>query len=334
MKNETAIKNKNGDSLYKLLNFLKMNKNIIIQYSSLLLVVVIFTVLSDGKLLSSINIQTIIRQLVVIFTISVGLVFVFSHGNMDISVGAVVALSSMVAAFSLNAGAPVWFSTMIAMSVSVACYLLNIYVANQFGLMAVISSLAIMFIARGIVTYIVSTTNMSIRVTEIAVLNLYNNLTFMILSIIIVGIIGVVLFNYKKIGKQNKAIGDNMLSATQSGVNVKKSKVISYIIAGLLVGYGSMFSLARSLTVSENSGMGLEMDVIVALVLGGMALSGGSKSKISSAIVGSITLVLLNNGLTMIGVPAEVVSLVRGIIFLLVIFLILRRPRSEKVVPR
>jgi ribose transport system permease protein len=75
------------------------------------------------------------------------------------------------------------------------------------------------------------------------------------------------------------------------------------------------------------------MDVIVALILGGMALSGGSRSRMSSAFVGSITLVLLNNGLVMVGVMPEVVSLVKGMIFLVVVLLLLRRPATE-VMPR
>lgn len=326
--------NARSRGLSKFLEFIKANKNVFIQYSSLILVFSFFTIMSNGDLLSMVNLLTIIRQLAVLFIITVGLTFVFSHGNMDISVGGVIALTSMIVTFTLNAGASLLVATLVAILVSVGCYLLNIFIANQFKLMAVIASLAIMFSSRGVVTYIVSTSNQSIKVENISKLALFsNNLMFTITSLIVVAIVGIVLFNYTKIGKQNKAVGDNPLAAMQSGVDVKKSKVISYLIAGIMIGFASMFSLARSYTVSENTGMGLEMDVIVALVLGGMALSGGSKSKISSAIVGSITLVLLNNGLIMIGVRPEVVSIVKGIIFLIVVFLILRRPRTE-VIPR
>ncbi|GIP17590.1 monosaccharide-transporting ATPase [Paenibacillus montaniterrae] len=314
--------------------FIKKNQNTLIQYAGLLLVLIAFTVMTDGALLSDFNIRTILKQLVVLFTISVGMVFVFSHGGMDISAGAVIALSSMVAIYTINAGAPLAVGVLAAIAVSVACYMVNVIISNLFGLMAVISSLAIMFVARGLVTYQVSTSSAKIALTDTGVLReIGRSMPIIITIIVLVGVVGYVIFHFTKIGKHSKAIGDNPLAASQSGVRVKYTKLISYAIAGVLVGCASILSLSRSAVVSENTGMGMEMDVIVALVLGGMALNGGSRSKMSSAFVGSITYVVLNNGLVMVGVAPEVVSLIRGIIFLLVVFLLLRRPRGE-VMPR
>ncbi|ULO06548.1 ABC transporter permease [Paenibacillus sp. 19GGS1-52] len=320
--------------LSSILDFLKKNKNTIIQYAGLALVIVVFAILTGGDLLSSFNLRTILKQLAVLFTISVGMVFIFSHGSMDISVGAVMALSSMIAVYTLNSGAPLAIGILAAVAVSVICYLLNVFIAIQFGLMSVISSLSIMFIARGLVTYNVSTASKKIGVMNSEQLKLLGrNIPFILIFLVLVGLIGIVLFHYTKIGKYNRAIGDNPLAAMQSGVQVKKTKVIGYALAGVLVGFASILSLARSTVISENTGSGMEMDVIVALILGGLSLNGGSKAKMSSAIVGSITYILLNNGLVMVGVATEVVSLVKGIVFLLVVFLLLKRPSSE-VMPR
>ncbi|TYA14635.1 ABC transporter permease [Paenibacillus faecis] len=314
--------------------FIKRHQNALIQYAGLVLVLLLFTFMTDGALLSDFNVRTILKQLVVLFTISVGMVFVFSHGGMDISVAAVLALSSMAAIYTMNAGAPLAVGVLVAVLVSVACYLVNVLIANQFGLMAVISSLAVMFVARGIVTYRVSTSASKIALADSGALKeLGRNMPLIIAIIVLVGAAGFVLFHLTKIGKQNKAIGDNPLAASQSGVRVKRMKVIAYLLAGILVGCASILSLSRSAVISENTGMGLEMDVIVALILGGMALNGGSRSRMSSAFVGSITFVVLNNGLVMVGVAPEVVSLIKGMIFLIVVFLLLRRPNGE-VMPR
>ncbi|WNS46676.1 ABC transporter permease [Paenibacillus sp. MMS20-IR301] len=316
------------------LGFLKRNKHTFIQYAGLALVIIIFAVLTGGDLLSSFNLRTVIKQLAVLFTISVGMVFIFSHGGMDISVGAVMALSSMTAIYTLNAGAPLAAGILAAVAVSVLCYLLNIVMAIQFGLMPVISSLSVMFIARGLVTYKVSTATEKLGVTDTEQLKLLGrNIPFMLVLLTVVGVTGIILFHYTKIGKYSRAVGDNPQAAAQSGVQVRKVRITGYAIAGLLVGFASVLSLARSTVISENTGSGLEMDVIVALILGGLSLNGGSKAKMSSAIVGSITYILLNNGLVMVGVPTEVVSLVKGTVFLLVVFLLLRRPHSE-VMPR
>ncbi|MDN4068206.1 ABC transporter permease [Paenibacillus vini] len=310
--------------------FLSKYQNTLIQYAGLLLVLLIFTLMTDGALLSDFNIRTVLKQLVVLLTLSVGLTFVFSHGGMDISVGAVLALSSMSAIYAMNAGAPLILGALIAVIVSVVCYTANVLIANQFKIMAVISSLAVMFVARGLVTYQVSTSTTKITLENSKTLrDLGKNTPAILTIIIVVSVIGYIIFHLTKVGKQNKAIGDNPLAAYQSGVRVNRMKVVAYILAGTLVGLASILSLSRSASISENTGMGLEMDVIVALILGGMALNGGSRSRMSSAIVGSITLVLLNNGLVMVGVAPEIVSLVKGIIFLIVVFLLLRRPGGE-----
>jgi ribose transport system permease protein len=314
--------------------FFKKHQHTLIQYAGLVLVLLVFVIMTDGALLSEFNVRTILKQLVILFTLSVGLIFIFAHGGMDISVGAVLGLSSMAAIYTMNAGAPLVIGILVAVVVSVICYLINVLIANQFGLMAAIASLAIMIVCRGIVTYQVSTS-----VTKIALMDakplrdLGRNMPLIVIIIVLVGALGYVLFHLTKMGKQNKAIGDNPLAAAQSGVRVKKTKVMAYLLAGVLVGFASVLSLSRSAVISENTGMGLEMDVIVALILGGMALSGGSRSRMSSAFVGSITLVLLNNGLVMVGVMPEVVSLVKGMIFLVVVLLLLRRPATE-VMPR
>jgi len=314
--------------------FIRRHQHVLIQYIGLALVLLVFAYMTDGNLFSDFNIRTILKQLVVLFTISVGLVFVFSHGGMDISVGAVLALSSMTAVYTMNAGAPLAVGVLAAVAVSVVCYLLNVLIANQFRIMAVISSLAVMFVARGIVTYRVSTSTDKIALNDSGALrDLGRSMPFIVTTIVLVGAIGYVLFHLTKVGKFNRAIGDNPLASSQSGVRVKSMKVIAYALAGIMVGCASILSLSRSAVITENTGMGLEMDVIVALILGGMSLNGGSRSRMSSAFVGSITYVLLNNGLVMVGVAPEVVSLVKGAIFLIIVFLLLRRPGGE-VMPR
>ncbi|WP_411676912.1 ABC transporter permease [Caproicibacter sp.] len=320
----------------RILHWIQNYKQYIIQYFGLIFVIAVFLYLTDGNLFSARNLETLIRQLVVILTITLGMAFIYSHGGMDISVGAVVALSSLCATYVMNLTAgQVLPAILVSIAVSVTCYLLNIIVTNQFGLMSTISSLSVMFVARGIVTYVNSMSTDKIEVHNTAGLELFrSNTPFLIGTMAVLCIVMTVLFNLTKLGKQNRAIGDNPLSAMQSGVRVKKVKVEAYVLAGIMVGIAAVFSLSRTGSVSEKTGSGLEMDAIVALILGGMALNGGAKSRISSAIIGSFTYVLLNNGLVMAGVDTQVVSLIKGIIFLIVVFLTIRQPKSKKVLPR
>ena len=164
--------------------------------------------------------------------------------------------------------------------------------------------------------------------------NLKSNWVLQLVITLLVVLITGFLFNYTKIGKQAKAIGDNPISARQSGANVNGIRYFAYILAGLLVGIASIFLMARSGSIGKSIGSGMEMDIMIAIILGGMNLNGGSKSKMSAAVIGSITYRLLSNGMTMVGVKTNYISLVKGIIFLAIIFMTLRQSKNVKEMPR
>ena len=141
-------------------------------------------------------------------------------------------------------------------------------------------------------------------------------------------------FHFTSLGKYAKAIGDNPISAEQSGARITKIKFWCYFIAGICVGAASVIILARAGNVSRNIGAGMEMNVMIAIILGGMNLSGGAKSRISAAIVGTITYSLLANGLTIAGVSQGHITLIKGIIFLLIVAMTLRQNKTVAQMPR
>ena len=123
------------------------------------------------------------------------------------------------------------------------------------------------------------------------------------------------------IGKDNKAIGGNPAAAKQAGVNVNRTRMIAYIISGITVGIAGFILMARAGSVSTSTGQGMEMNVVTALVLGGVPLSGGSKVKMIGAVVGSFSVILLRNGLIILGVNERVVEGIQGLVLLLLVFL-------------
>ena len=120
----------------------------------------------------------------------------------------------------------------------------------------------------------------------------------------------------------------------QSGAKVNAVKYVSYAIAGVCVGLAAMFYLSRTGSVTQNFGQGREMDIMIALILGGMLLSGGSKSRMSAAIVGSLTYVILTNGLSQLGLADAYVLIIKSAIFIVMIATTLRRPLTIKAMPR
>lgn len=335
---ENQMKSTGKEKLNTALHYVKVNKNTFIRYGLLVLVIIIFAAATGGRIFSSFSINSILSQLTPLIILCVGMTFVFAHGNFDISAGAVLALSALVCIFVMNGMDCSAGSVFVALFTSIALcevfYLFNIFVSIKFRIMSTIGSLAIMFTARGIVTYLVSKTMSGYKLNDTTVLSLFREQWFMVLCILIVSFIGWFVFSLTSFGKYDKAIGDNPLSAMQSGAKVNMVKYISYAIAGACVGLAALFYLSRTNSVTQNFGQGREMDIMIALILGGMLLSGGSKSRMSAAIAGSVTYVILTNGLSQLGISDAYVLIVKSVIFLVMMATTLRRTATIKAMPR
>lgn len=327
--------NKNKQKTLQMWDFCKKHKGVLIQYGCLILVVILFLIITKGQLFSAYNIKSLIGQVTPLLIMAIGLIFIFAHAGMDISCGAVVGLNALVSIFIINSTGSILLAVVVSVIASLLLYLFNIFVSIKFKIMATISSLAIMFIARGIITYVCSLNDGVIQLENYAILNdLKSNVVLQIVICVLIVLIATLLFNYTKLGHQAKAIGENPLSATQSGTKVNKIKYLCYGFAGICIGIAGIFVLARSGNVGKNIGSGNEMDVMVAIILGGTSLSGGSKTRISSAVVGCITLKLLSNGMSIAGIPTEMVSLVKGILFIVIILTTLRQSKNVREMPR
>ena len=335
---ENKQKTAGGQRAASALRFVKTNKNTFIRYGLLVLVIVIFAAATGGRIFSSFSINSILSQLTPLIILCVGMTFIFAHGNFDISSGAVLALSALISIFIINGLGCTAGGVVVALLASIALcegfYLFNIFVSVKFRIMSTIGSLAIMFTARGVVTYLVSPTMSGYTLENTAVLSLFREQWFMIVCVILVSVIGWFVFSFTSFGKYDRAIGDNPLSAMQSGAKVNRVKYISYAIAGACVAIATMFYLSRTNSVTQNFGQGREMDIMIALILVGMLLSGGSKSRMSAAIVGSITYVILTNGLSQLGLADAYVLIIKSVIFIIMIASTLRRPSSIKAMPR
>ncbi len=318
--------------------FAKDNKNIFIRYGLLVAVIIIFAAATGGRIFTERSIKSILSQVTPLIILCVGMVFVFAHGNFDISSGAVIALDALLAILVMNklgcTPASVLAAVAVSVAVSEAFYLLNIFISIKFRIMSTIGSLAIMFTARGIVTYLVSRTLSGYKLDDTSALAIFREQWFMVLMILLFSVIGWIVFSFTQFGKYDKAIGDNQLSAMQSGAKPDAIKYISYAIAGFAVAIAAMFYLSRTNSVTQNFGSGREMDIMIALILGGMLLSGGSKSRMSAAIVGSVTYIILTNGLSQMGLADAYVLIIKSVVFIVMVATTLRRSATIKAMPR
>lgn len=313
----------------------KEHKGEIIQWGCFAFVIILFSILTEGRIFSAYNLKVLIGQTSSLLIMACGLLFVFAHGSFDIASGAVAGLCSLVMVLIANQTGQLWLGIVTAVLLSITLYLLECFISVKLKLITTIGSLAIMFTCRGLITYVCSLSDGVVHINDYNMIsNLKSNWVLQLVVTIVVVLITGFLFNYTKIGKQEKAIGDNPISAMQSGCHVNAIKYFSYFLAGLLVGIASIFLMARSGAIGKSIGSGTEMDIMIAIILGGMNLNGGSKSKMSAAVTGCITYRLLSNGMTQAGVNTNYISLVKGLIFLLIIFLTLRQNKNVKEMPR
>ena len=307
------------------MEFIKRNSRTILPFVGLAAVIIILLIVSGGRIFNPGNLSNILDQSYTVVLLSVGCSFLYAHGGFDLAVGGIYGLSMMIPGMIIlnSTGLSIWLALPICILVSLACYLLMGIVTVKLQLPAFITSLCMQFICRGIVTTI-SKGNITLP-AEFAAGDSWV-IKIIVLLILLVG--AYILLQRTAFGKFNRAIGENPVAARQSGINIDKVRLLAYVVTAVLVGVAGFFAMCSSRTVATLAGSGYEMDVIVAIVLGGMSLNGGMDSSVRAAIVGTLIVKLLENGLVIIGVSSTWSDFVIGVVFLVVILFNYKRNKS------
>lgn len=292
----------------------------------LVIVVVTFAFITEGKSISPINLKILTNQIIVVALVSIGAVFSFSCGAIDMSLGGTIGLSGV-------AGALVGLRTESFLLMIIVTVIVALLISVIKGIIAAYLTLPIFIVtlifgsllsAIGLVA-LGTTTTLSlgkiIPEYNVAFINILFIATFYIFSLII--------FNYTKIGKGMKLLGGNKRAAIQSGISYKKNIIIAFLMSGVGVSLATIITMLKTKTITAQTGGSVGFDILVAIVIGGMPLSGGPRSKISAGLVGAATITILNNGLSIANVDNDVIQIVRGIIFLSVVFITSMSYRTE-----
>lgn len=296
----------------------------IIPIAGLLILFLIFSVSTGGKFLKINNLRTLIMQSAITMVAAVGTAFVMSHNNLDFSLGGACALSCVLA--YLIAGDNLVLFFLLCVVFGVLCGLFSAFLHIKGQIPAFMAGVCLMFAGRGVAQGVSSNhTMMLIEAAE------YNNFAFIMIVLAVVIIVGFILFNYTKIGKYQKLIGTNPKASELSGINVSRYKTIAFAISGATLGIAACLTVIRSPSIVGSTGTNLETNVLLALCLGGMSMTGGSSSKIRSAIIGTLIFFILNNGLTLWGVDANYVDIIRAVFFLATVAISTDRTQTDTI---
>ena len=310
-------------------------KQNLMMFGGLAFCIVFFSVLTPlfgQSIWSAEKLDTLITDVIVTALLSVGAVFVYALGNIDISTGKQVGLyATLMVTLQQQTGSLIW-GILLSLAIAVVIAIINAATGELLHIYAIIPSVVIMFILSGLSTIIYSTLGRR----SISLYNydysIFKEPWLMVAVLAVETLLVAFMFNDTKLGKYTKAIGANAVVARQSGANIIRCKIMAYVVMGVCTVAASLFQMGYTGSASDSTGTGFELNVMIALILGGMPLSGGMRSRVSSAIIGAVTFSLLNVGLPLIGVPVNLTFMIKALIFIIVV-LITCRKRSG-VIPR
>lgn len=291
--------------------------NILIDWFPVIALVVVFAffyIVSKGKLVTQYNLQIIFSQSFLYILGGLGASFLFAQGAFDLSMGSTIALSAILGTYASQIN-PV-FGVVVALSVGIFVGAINGCLYAYSGIPVFILGLSMSFLIKGLLLPILNNAS-SIKVNT-AIPAISSNALEAIIIVAALLLFGY-LFNYTTLGKQSKAIGAAETAAVQSGVNVKKIKITAYIISGLMAGFVAFMIMVRTGAAGSTTGTMFEFNVMIAMVIGGMPTTGGAAAKLRSAILGSLIVAIMANGMVLWGVSSRVQEIVKGVIFIAVV---------------
>ena len=289
----------------------------------LLLVFFAFFSITAKNFLTPVNIGTIMREVAVTGLLAIGVSFCIISMGIDLSTGAVMGLSAMVASrLVTDTLIPIWSIVVIALLVGALCGLFNALLVLHFGLHDFIATFSSAFIFRGIL-YMLAYRNDQGRITtqsisEPAYLAIggkigdFYIMTFIWLAIVIASYI---FLRKTRIGTYFYAVGTNRKSSEFSGISVVKIKTLAFVLSGLCAALAGVFVLAFQASVGLNTGASLEFNAIAMVVVGGVTITGGRGDTLNAAI-GSIFMIMVVNALYKYGFSTEVQTITYGLVIM------------------
>lgn len=286
----------------------------------------VFFTLKSPYFLTASNLTAIVRDSAVAGIVGVGLTYVILTAGIDLSTGAVMALSGMVMA-NIYTYTLIPIPLMIAagLAVGLVCGAVNGFVVTKLKLPEFIATLATMGIYRSL-TYVIavrdsagSIQSVQMRASSFTVLGGgIGGLYWVVLAMVLLTVLGQFVLKKTRFGTNLYAVGSNFKAAQLSGINTDRTRMGAFVITGLLAAVGGVFSVARLQSTTVLLGDSFNFDPIAAAVIGGCALDGGSGDVVGT-FLGAVFMAALDNGILKLQLSTAYQYVIKGIIIILVV---------------
>lgn len=298
-------------------------------YIGFVAVFLVFAVtLSDKGFLTPTNLLNIFRQTATISIMAVAMTFVIGAGNIDLSVGAVVGLSSVTTALSLGAwGLPLPAAVLVGLLTGLLVGVANGFLVAYIGIPSFLVTLGMLGIVNGAAQWLSNTAPIPIQNDTFT--NMFGSadvgpIPSLLIWTAVIFVIGHVVLRKSTYGRRVLATGGNAVAARFSGVDTKRITFLVMAVMGLTAGLTGMLQAGRLHSGRFEFGQGAELSVIAAVILGGTSLFGG-RATVIGTLLGSLMIGLINNGLTLASLPTSQQFIVRGLIIILAVSLAKKR---------
>ena len=286
----------------------------------LLFVVLVLASVTTDNFLTSLNISYIFSNTSEIMIIAFAMLFMIILGEIDLSVASMLALSSCMLGWSYAQGAPIWLAMIVCLAVGTLCGFINGFLVTKLGLGSLAVTIGTLALYRGVANGIIGENTVS-EFPEFWTSFGFDTFgtTFMpktLPMIIVFGIFFAFLLHRTPFGRRTLAIGQSVEAAKFAGINVVRHKMIVFTFTGFMSGVAGMVYTFRFSTSQADNGVGLELLVISAILLGGVSIFGGIGT-IWGVIAGVLLAGSVESWLTLQEINAQWRTIVTGILLLI-----------------
>ncbi|MEN3929467.1 ABC transporter permease [Microvirga sp. W0021] len=311
------------------------------QYGGLILALValcLFFSYQHGAFFSVSNFVNIMIQVTVVAIAAFGMTYVILLGDIDLSVGSMIAVAGMVAAQCFISGFGFMSTLAITLFAGLVMGAINGMLVAKLSLPAFIVTLATMGIYRGAVSlptqgkpariddemwYIIGNEGISLQPIGIDF-----EIPYMVVILAVVFILNALLLSKTVFGRRTYLMGGNREAAVYSGIKVDRIRIIIFMLCGLMAAISGVILSARLGSAQVNAGQGYELDAIAAAVLGGTSLAGGAGTMVGT-LLGAILIGVINNGMSLMNVEYFYQLIAKGIVIILAVYLDVRSKKAR-----
>ena len=279
-------------------------------------------------------IKIVFNEGIVLSIVATGAIFIYTLGSFDISLGAATLFAATLGVLTYNATENFALMIIVILLAGIVCSLVNSVLASIFHIPVFVTTVAMMSVLSAIASQIITTKGGAVGGISIPseVVKHLDNSAFKIGVLVIWVAICVFVFDYTKFGRREKFVGGNPICAQLSGIKYNTYAILGFLLAGVGVGIGAFMTLVYTPSFTTTTAGDIGMNIMVAIVFGGMPISGGARSKIYAAVVGGFSYIVLNNILDLLIDSTSgygITQIVSAVFFLIIVYVASVNYRSQ-----